>query len=63
MQYYGVVQAYRTSLNLHKPHQHRDSKVCMMLMHKFGGVQGCGGQNVWGAYVPVWGGSRCSNAV
>ena len=32
----GVVQAQRTSSNLHEPHHHRDSKVCRVLMHKFG---------------------------
>ena len=29
----GVVQAHRTSSNLHEPHHHRASKVCRVLMH------------------------------
>ena len=29
----GVVQAQRTSSNLHEPHQHRASKVCRVLLH------------------------------
>ena len=29
----GVVQAQRTSSNLHEPHHHRASKVCRVLMH------------------------------
>ena len=29
----GVVQAHRTSSNLHEPHHHRDSKVCRCLNH------------------------------
>ena len=28
-----VVQAQRTSSNLHEPHHHRASKVCRVLMH------------------------------
>ena len=30
---FGVVQAHRTSANLHEPHHHRASKVCRVLMH------------------------------
>ena len=36
---FGVVQAPRTSSNLHETHQHRDSKVCWVLLHSFGVVQ------------------------
>ena len=36
---FGVVQAHRTSSNLHETHQHRDSKVCWVLLHSFGVVQ------------------------
>ena len=28
MHLFGVVQAHRTSSNLHEPHHHRDSNVC-----------------------------------
>ena len=30
---FGVVQAQRTSSNLHEPHHHRESKVCRVLLH------------------------------
>ena len=36
---FRVVQAHRTSANLHEPQQHRDSKVCRGLAHKFGVVR------------------------
>ena len=36
---FGVVQAHRTSSNLHEPHHHRDSKVCRGLAHEFGVVR------------------------
>ena len=35
----GVVQAHRTSSNLHEPLPHRASKVCRVLLHKLGVVQ------------------------
>ena len=38
MQSFGVVQAHRTSSNLHEPHHHRDSKVCGGFSHEFGVV-------------------------
>ena len=34
-----MVQAHRTSSNLHEPHHHRDSKVCRGLSHEFGVVR------------------------
>ena len=34
-----MVQAHRTSSNLHEPHHHRASKVCRVLLHKSGVVQ------------------------
>ena len=39
MQSFGVVQAHRTSSNLHEPHHHRDSKVWRGLSHEFGVVR------------------------
>ena len=30
---FGVVEAHRTSSNLHAPHHHRASKVCRVLKH------------------------------
>ena len=39
MHLFGVVQAHRTSSNLHEPLHHRDSKVCRGLSHEFGVVR------------------------
>ena len=39
MHSFGVVQAHRTSSNLHEPHHHRASKVCRGLAKEFGVVR------------------------
>ena len=39
MQKFGLVQAHRTSSNLHEPQHHRDSKVWRGLSHEFGVVR------------------------
>ena len=39
MHYVGVVQAHRTSANLHEPQHHRDSNVCRGLSHAFGVIR------------------------